>query len=274
MNNINEIINFINQSSNPAPEAQPEDSHPPELQKKEHQNSESMNLAPIEKAPIDNTASVEHDEVITNDKVYKSVLRKITKIKTYPAIVNNKVFNSSDELQAYRSGLLSSRKEHMKMMRKKNIEETKQFLKADNNNDIDVDELEDDGVIYRRGPVKAVVVDNKKFKVPQTSPKDRMKLYNHIKQNKEALISLVKAENDDDFHNITNENLDDEHRAIYDAHKNNKIQTDRTWTRAEFIKFMNKQMANVQSNAKIENNKKVIHQNIPHGLNPHLFTRF
>lgn len=269
MNNINEIINFINQSSNPAPEAQPEDAHSPELQKKEDQKSESMNLAPIE-----NMASVEHDEVITNDKVYKSVLRKITKIKSYPAIVNNKVFNSSDELQAYRSGLLSSRREHMKTMRKKNIEETKQFLKADENNDIDVDEIEDDGVIYKRGPVKAVVVDNKKLKVPQTSPKDRVKLYNHIKQNKEALISLVKAENDDDFDNITNENLDDEHRTIYEAHKNNKIQTDRTWTRAEFIKFMNKQMANVHSNAKNENNKKVIHQNIPHGLNPHLFTRF
>ena len=119
-----------------------------------------------------------------------------------------------------------------------------------------------------------MVVDNKKLKVPQTSSKDRMKIYNHIKQNKNALISLVKAENDEDFHNITNENLDDEHRSIYNEHKNNKIQTDRTWTRAEFIKFMNKQMENVSNDNKTVKNKTVINHSIPHGLNPHLFTRF
>lgn len=268
MNNINEIINFINQSSNPTPETKTEDEHVPKTHETLTETVEQK-MDPIDKTPN------EHDDVITNDKIYKSVLRKITKIKTYPVVVNGKVFNSSEELQAYRTSLMTSRREHVKTLRKKNIEDTKQFLKTEyENNEIDVDEIEDDGVIYKRGPVKAVVVDNKKLKVPQTSSKDRMKLYNHIKQNKDALISLVKAENDDDFDSITNENLDEEHRSIYNEHKNNKIQTDRTWTRSEFIKFMNKQMNSVQNDNKPITNKNVIHHNIPHGLNPHLFTRF
>lgn len=279
MNNIDKIINFINSTS-----TQPEQELTPKIENNENNKSviqesstsSSSTIQPEQEPTPKSNDNYHIDEIISSDKLYKSTLRKISKIKQFPAIVNQKVINDENELHELRKNMLSSRRAYMKDRRKQNIEKTKPFLK--NDYESDDEDIEEDGVIYKKGPVKAVIIDNKKMKVAQTSSKDRLKIYNQLKDNKEALVSLVKADNDEQFENITEKNLDDEHLDIYNTHKNNSIQNDRTWTRDEFIKFMNRQMmkSTGESVQPVKHNTTTSKTSTSNslGLNPLLFSRF
>lgn len=283
MNNIDKIINFINSSS-----PQSEQVLTPKTENNENNKSVIQESPTSQSSTIPTSTQSEQvltpksndnshiDEIISSDKLYKSTLRKISKIKQFPAIVNQKVINDENELHELRKNMLSSRRAYMKDKRKQNIEKTKPYLK--NDYESDDEDIEEDGVIYKKGPVKAVIIDNKKMKVAQTSSKDRLKIYNRLKDNKEALVSLVKADDDEQFERITEKNLDDEHLDIYNTHKNNSIQNDRTWTRDEFIKFMNRQMMkstgeSVQT-VKHNNTSSKTSTSNSLGLNPLLFSRF
>lgn len=278
MNNIDKIISFINSSSSPEQELTPktENNENNKSVIQESSTSSSSTIQPEQEPTPKSNDNSRIDEIISSDKLYKSTLRKMSKIKQFPAIVNQKVINDENELHELRKNMLSSRRAYMKDRRKQNIEKTKPFLK--NDYESDDEDIEEDGVIYKKGPVKAVIIDNKKMKVAQTSSKDRLKIYNQLKDNKEALVSLVKADNDEQFEHITEKNLDNEHLDIYNTHKNNSIQNDRTWTRDEFIKFMNRQMmkSNGESVQTVKHNitsSKTSTSNSL-GLNPLLFSRF
>lgn len=235
MNSVDRILNFIN--------SQP-DNNISTIEPKVEQED-------ITPKPIDNNdePSIEHQppnpvptDIELTDKQYKNTLRKLNKIdkkNNFPAVVNingqNLLYNSADELNTYITNLKADRRKRNKEILKKNIEINDNLNKPyeDDENDI-----EDDGIIYKKGIIKAVVKDNKKYKVPSTNKRDRQKIYNNIKNNKELLTELTKAKDDNEFYNISLQKMDKETMDIAKPHIENNINKDSTWNKASFMLMM------------------------------------
>lgn len=235
MNSVDRILNFINSQpdnniSTIEPKVEQEDITPKPI---DNNDEPSIQQQPPNPMPTD---------IELTDKQYKNTLRKLNKINkknNFPAVVNingqNQLYNSADELNTYITNLKADRRKRNKEILKKNIEINDNLNKPyeDDENDI-----EDDGIIYKKGIIKAVVKDNKKYKVPSTNKRDRQKIYNNIKNNKELLTELTKAKDDNEFYNISLQKMDKETMDIAKPHIENNINKDSTWNKASFMLMM------------------------------------
>lgn len=235
MNSVDRILNFINSQpdnniSTIEPKIEQEDITPKPI---DNNDEPSIEQQPPNPVPTD---------IELTDKQYKNTLRKLNKINkknNFPAVINingqNILYNSADELNTYITNLKADRRKRNKEILKKNIEINDNLNKPyeDDENDI-----EDDGIIYKKGIIKAVVKDNKKYKVPSTNKRDRQKIYNNIKNNKELLTELTKAKDDNEFYNISLQKMDKETMDIAKPHIENNINKDSTWNKASFMLMM------------------------------------
>lgn len=279
MNSVDRILNFINsQPDNNISTIEPKVEQEDITQKPIDNNDEPR----IEQQPPNPVPT----DIELSDKEYKNTLRKLNKLNkknNFPAVINingqNQLYNSSDELNTYITNLKADRRKKNKEILKKNIEFNDNLNKPYEDDDNDI---EDDGIIYKKGIIKAVVKDNKKYKVPSTNKKDRQKIYNNIKNNKELLTELTKAKDDDEFYNISLSKMDKETFDIAKPHIENNINKDSTWNKAAFMVMMNnlvnkydeKHKLSTEVKKQIElqpfNNTYERPNVVKHGLNPAL----
>lgn len=279
MNSVDRILNFINSQpdnniSTIEPKVEQEDITPKPI---DNNNEPSIEQQPPNPVPTD---------IELTDKEYKNILRKLNKLNkknNFPAVINingqNQLYNSADELNTYITNLKADRRKRNKELLKKNIEENNNLNKPYEDDDNDI---EDDGIIYKKGIIKAVVKDNKKYKVPSTNKRDRQKIYNNIKNNKELLTELTKAKDDNEFNNITLNKMDKETLDIAKPHMENNINKDSTWNKAAFMLMMSNLVNKYDDQHKLspEDKKKIELQPfnntferpnvVKHGLNPAL----
>ena len=107
-------------------------------------------------------------------------------------------------------------------------------------------------MIYKKGNIKAITKDNKRYKVPSTSTKDRKQIYNKLKGNKKVLSDLVKSKDNEEFNDISLSNIDNDGKELIEKHKDNTINNDKTWTRDEFIKMMEQLMKKAAKDVQTE----------------------
>lgn len=279
MNSVDRILNFINSQpdnniSTVEPKVEQEDITPKPI---DNNNEPSIEQQPPNPVPTD---------IELTDKEYKNSLRKLNKLNkknNFPAVINingqNLLYNSADELNTYITNLKADRRKRNKEILKKNIEENNNLNKPYEDDDNDI---EDDGIIYKKGIIKAVVKDNKKYKVPSTNKRDRQKIYNNIKNNKELLTDLTKAKDDNEFNNISLNKMDKETLEIAKPHMENNINKDSTWNKAAFMLMMSNLVNKYDDQHKLspENKKQIELQPfnntferpnvVKHGLNPAL----
>lgn len=279
MNSVDRILNFINsQPDNNISTVDPKVEQEDITQKPIDNNNEpSIQQQPPNPVPTD---------IELTDKEYKNTLRKLNKLNKkniFPAVINingqNQLYNSADELNTYITNLKADRRKRNKEILKKNIEINDNLNKPYEDDDNDI---EDDGIIYKKGIIKAVVKDNKKYKVPSTNKKDRQKIYNNIKNNKELLTELTKAKDDDEFFNISLSKMDKETFDIAKPHIENNINKDSTWNKAAFMMMMNNLVNKYDEKHKLSpevkkqielqpfNNTYERPNVVKHGLNPAL----
>lgn len=246
MDSIDRILNFIN--STDTEQVQEEQTQPAETQQTEPPDTEQL-TAPkdarneMREQPLTDTPkAVDYND----ERTYKSILRKannVIKKNRYPAVVSvngaNTVFNSGDDLKNWLDNLKSEHREYNKNKLADKINNYKHFNEEYTQ---DINDIEEDGIIYKKGNIKAVMKDNKRYKVPSTNTKDRKQIYNKLKSNKKVLTDLVKSKDNDEFNNISLSNIDNDGRELIEKHKDNTINNDKTWTRDEFIKMMTKLM--------------------------------
>ena len=243
MDSIDRILNFIN--STDTEQVQEEQEAPTDARNE-------VRLPPAEQKPIEEEAPTEPPtEPLTDtpkavdyhdERTYKSILRKannVIKKNRYPAVVSvngaNTVFNSGDDLKNWLNNLKTEHREYNKNKLADKINNYKHFNEEYTQ---DINDIEEDGIIYKKGNIKAVMKDNKRYKVPSTNTKDRKEIYNKLKSNKKVLTDLVKSKDNDEFNNISLSNIDNDGKELIEKHKDNTINNDKTWTRDEFIKMM------------------------------------
>lgn len=224
-----------------------------------------------------------------DDKTYKSILRKANntiKKNQYPAVISingkNQVFTSGDDLKLFVNNLKTEHKENNRKRLNDKINSYKHFNEEYTQ---DINDIEEDGIIYKKGNIKAITKDNKRYKVPSTSTKDRQQIYNKLKGNKKVLTDLVKSKDNEEFNDISISNIDNDGKELIEKHKDNTINNDKTWTRDEFIKMMTQLMKKQEQqkqptqptmtderfkNTYSRPSKQVI--NTPGGLNPFLLS--
>lgn len=237
MDSIDRILNFINSTDTETPAERPTEQSAAE-RPTETQQTETPPAEPLTDTP--------KAESFNDERTYKSILRKannVIKKNRYPAVVsvngNNTVFNSGDDLKNWLDNIKSEHREYNKNKLADKINNYKHFNEEYTQ---DINDIEEDGIIYKKGNIKAVMKDNKRYKVPATNTKDRKQIYDKLKSNKKVLTDLVKSKDNDEFNNISLSNIDNDGRELIEKHKDNTINNDKTWTRDEFIKMMTKLM--------------------------------
>lgn len=280
MNSVDRILNFINsQPDNIEVDTKPNTITKEDIQQINNEVEPTADIEPQTPNPIPT-------DIELTDKQYKNTLRKLNKINkknNFPAVINingqNLLYNSADELNTYITNLKADRRKRNKEILKKNIEINDNLNKPYEEAD---DDIEEDGVIYKKGIIKAVVKDNKKYKVPSTNKRDRQKIYNNIKNNKELLTELTKAKDDNEFYNISLQKMDKETMDIAKPHIENNINKDSTWNKAAFMLMMSNLVNKYEDKHKLspEDKKNIELQPfnntferpnvVKHGLNPAL----
>ena len=248
MDSIDRILNFINSGEEPEQETTTEEQ---ETTTEEQQATPSREETE-EATPMKETQETEQEQqapktVEYNDeKTYKSILRKANntiKKNQYPAVISingkNQVFTSGDDLKLFVNNLKTEHKENNKKRLNDKINNYKHFNEEYTQ---DINDIEEDGIIYKKGNIKAITKDNKRYKVPSTSTKDRQQIYNKLKGNKKVLTDLVKSKDNEEFNDISISNIDNDGKELIEKHKDNTINNDKTWTRDEFIKMMEQLM--------------------------------
>ena len=181
------------------------------------------------------------NESPTNYKATIRQLNKLNKLQEFPCIAKidgkNKVFNDAVELSNMLSHMKESHKMQLKEMKRQQIDSYKHFDEEYERRDEDI---EDDGLIYKRGDIVAVKKADKVYKAPRTNKKDRQRIYDSIRGNKKLLTDLTLSKDEEDFKTISSDNLHNEELNIYHKHRDNTINKDSTWTRASFLSMMNK----------------------------------
>lgn len=254
MDSIDRILNFINSSEEPETETQQEEATPmkeTEETEQEEQQQETEQEEKTRKIPIKETRKTTETEQTTepgeyDEKTYKSILRKANntiKKNQYPAVISingkNQVFTSGDDLKLFVNNLKTEHKENNRKKLNDKINNYKHFNEEYTQ---DINDIEEDGIIYKKGNIKAIMKDNKRYKVPSTSTKDRQQIYNKLKGNKKVLTDLVKSKDNEEFNDISISNIDNDGKELIEKHKDNTINNDKTWTRDEFIKMMEQLM--------------------------------
>lgn len=262
MDSIDRILNFIN-SEEEAPEDARNEVRPETETEQEQETETTTEQQPreIEQETEQATPSIETEEKPRkipmketteqqpreyDDKTYKSILRKANntiKKNQYPAVLSingkNQVFTSDDDLKLFVNNLKTEHKENNKKRLNDKINNYKHFNEEYTQ---DINDIEEDGIIYKKGNIKAITKDNKRYKVPSTSTKDRQQIYNKLKGNKKVLTDLVKSKDNEEFNDISISNIDNDGKELIEKHKDNTINNDKTWTRDEFIKMMEQLM--------------------------------
>lgn len=239
MDSIDRILNFINSTDTETPPTETQQTEAPQTQEPQAETPLTTEQPLTSEQPPKN---VDYDD----ERTYKSILRKannVIKKNRYPAVVSvngtNTVFNSGDDLKNWLDNLKTEHREYNKNKLADKINNYKHFNEEYTQ---DINDIEEDGIIYKKGNIKAVMKDNKRYKVPATNTKDRKQIYDKLKSNKKVLTDLVKSKDNDEFNNISLSNIDNDGRELIEKHKDNTINNDKTWTRDEFIKMMTKLM--------------------------------
>ena len=225
MNTVDRILNFINSQDT--------------------ENTEQPTEQPTNNEITEQAITVERKQVEpTNMANYKQTLRQLNKLnkqQDFPCIAKidgkNKVINSSEELNNMLNEMKASHRLQLKEAKRQQIDNYKHFNEEYERNDED---FEDDGLIYKRGDIVAVKKADKVYKAPRTNKKDRQRIYNSIRGNKKLLTDLTLSKDEEQFKNISSDNLRNEELNIYHKHRDNTINKDSTWTRASFLSMMNK----------------------------------
>ena len=303
MNNVDRILDFIDKDTE-----EPADSRNGVRQSKtdtEHIIKPTIDDTPIGvEEPADSRNGVR-----LSDSQYKGIIRRINKNirrNRYPCIIEiddqNMLFNNEDELRTYSNNIKDEHHQRTKEERQKNINnyitKNKDSLRKTNKknyklNDDEILTIEDNTQrIYKKGPLKAIQHDDDIIEIPKTSKKDRRKIYETIKQDKEALKELKDSKTDEDFDTKTYEALkkaDIDTSNIYKIHHDNPFNKDYTWTRNNFIQFLD-EMINKEEELRQEaqqrvirenQQKQTIQENSPYnsyitrqGINPNLMKRY
>lgn len=255
MDSIDRILNFINSAEEPEdarnevrPEQETQEQQQIEETPKEPEISKTMEQSDIsiaEELKKPEYKSPQPEEY-TNEKRYKTILRKannVLKKNQFPAVISvdgkNSVFPGIDDLKLYIEGLKT---EHRQYNRKRLNDKINSYKHFNEEYTTDINDIEEDGIIYKKGNIKAITKDNKRYKVPSTSKKDREQIYNKLKRNKKVLTDLVKSKDNEEFNDISISNIDNDGKELIEKHKDNTINNDKTWTRDEFIKMMEQLM--------------------------------
>ena len=259
MDSIDRILNFIN-STEEEPETETtteqqeeqqettteEQETTTEEQQEEQQETETRTKPRKTKQATPSIEPPTTEPREYDEKTYKSILRKANntiKKNQYPAVISingkNQVFTSGDDLKLFVNNLKTEHKEYNKNKFNDKINSYKHFNEEYTQ---DINDIEEDGIIYKKGNIKAITKDNKRYKVPSTSTKDRQQIYNKLKGNKKVLTDLVKSKDNNEFNDISLSNIDNDGKELIEKHKDNTINNDKTWTRDEFIKMMEQLM--------------------------------
>ena len=300
MDSIDRILNFINSTEEPEPETEQETDQQETTTEQQETTTEEQQETETEteqakpmKETKQATPSIETETQPEgyDKKTYKSVLRKANntiKKNQYPAVVSingkNQVFTSEDDLKLFVNNLKTEHKENNRKRLNDKINNYKHFNEEYTQ---DINDIEEDGVIYKKGNIKAITKDNKRYKVPSTSTKDRKQIYNKLKGNKKVLTDLVKSKDNEEFNDISLSNIDNDGKELIEKHKDNTINNDKTWTRDEFIKMMEQLMKKQEQRGTTEIKQPTITDerfkntylrpskpitNTPGGLNPFLLS--
>lgn len=256
MDSIDRILNFINSE-----EQEPEQETETTTEEQQATPTEEQQATPsIETKQATPTIETQEQAPKTveynDDKTYKSILRKANntiKKNQYPAVLSingkNQVFTSDDDLKLFVNNLKTEHKENNKKRLNDKINNYKHFNEEYTQ---DINDIEEDGIIYKKGNIKAITKDNKRYKVPSTSTKDRQQIYNKLKGNKKVLTDLVKSKDNEEFNDISISNIDNDGKELIEKHKDNTINNDKTWTRDEFIKMMEQLMKKAAKDVQTE----------------------
>lgn len=247
MDSIDRILNFIN-SEEQETETEEQQATPSIETQQETEQEEQQQEEQPRKIARETTEETEQETQPReyDEKTYKSILRKANntiKKNQYPAVISingkNQIFNSEDDLKLFVNNLKTEHKEYNKNKLNDKINNYKHFNEEYTQ---DINDIEEDGIIYKKGNIKAITKDNKRYKVPSTSTKDRQQIYNKLKGNKKVLTDLVKSKDNEEFNDISISNIDNDGKELIEKHKDNTINNDKTWTRDEFIKMMTQLM--------------------------------
>lgn len=248
MDSIDRILNFINSEEEPETEQETETQQETETEEQQATPSREETTEKPRKIPMKETTEQQAPKTVeyNDEKTYKSILRKANntiKKNQYPAVISingkNQVFTSGDDLKLFVNNLKTEHKENNKKRLNDKINNYKHFNEEYTQ---DINDIEEDGIIYKKGNIKAITKDNKRYKVPSTSTKDRQQIYNKLKGNKKVLTDLVKSKDNEEFNDISISNIDNDGKELIEKHKDNTINNDKTWTRDEFIKMMEQLM--------------------------------
>ena len=277
MDSIDRILNFINSTEEPEDdrnevreeqeteqETEEQQATPMKETQETEQETETEETTPRKtREQQQATPSIETERETTeyhDEKTYKSILRKANntiKKNQYPAVISingkNQIFNSGDDLKLFVNNLKTEHKEYNKNKLNDKINKYKHFNEEYTQ---DINDIEEDGIIYKKGNIKAITKDNKRYKVPSTSTKDRQQIYNKLKGNKKVLTDLVKSKDNEEFNDISLSNIDNDGKELIEKHKDNTINNDKTWTRDEFIKMMEQLMKKAAKDVQTEEMQK------------------
>lgn len=309
MNNIDRILNFIDEEPTPTNTEQSEQQQQQQEQRQEAptEQQQQQQQEQEQQAPTDAEQSEPNKPPMTEQQ-YKRILRQIKnniKRNRYPCTIEypdtNMVFPSDDELKHEYDELVKEHRQRLKEERQRNInnyisknkDSLRRYKKTDYKTyDDEILTTEDNEQrIYKKGPLKAIQHEEDIIEIPRTNKKDRKRIYETVKQNKESLKKLVKSETNNDFDINTSEALknDKDAEQLYNIHHNNPFNNDQTWTRESFLKYID-EMIYKQEQTKQEakqrlkedtairrnkqNNNMYSDYVISSGINPDLMKRY
>lgn len=217
MDSIDRILNFINSTEEPETEQETEEQTETTTEEATpmKETEETEQEQPRErKQASPSIETTEQQQEGYDEKTYKSILRKANntiKKNQYPAVISingkNQVFTSDDDLKLFVNNLKTEHKENNRKRLNDKINNYKHFNEEYTQ---DINDIEENGIIYKKGNIKAITKDNKRYKVPSTSTKDRQQIYNKLKGNKKVLTDLVKSKDNEEFNDISISNIDNE----------------------------------------------------------------
>lgn len=247
---------------------------------------------PIESTLIPNNYDTDKlDSVVSDDKQYNSISRKLRNRKSFPCNVSGFVFNSETDLLAFKQNIQQKRRQFVRDSKAEKIRNTK--LQTENLETMDQDETvtENDCLYSTRNPV-GFVRNGQAYRIPRTNKKDRTEIYNAISSNKQAMNELIQADNEDRFNEISlNTISNSDTKRKLKNHIDNDIIRDTTWNREEFYRMIEKQIDGNKSTKQTNTRqpKQTRNRNIfdfddsdesdclsinGDRLNPNLFSRF
>ena len=254
MSEVESIRNFIMSSERETEESAPsEQRSTSEAQQSSEASSEQQSrsmLPPKEDYKVYGSVEFKLADT-TTEKEYKKYLNNINKLKKnlkFPCVFQSQVINNEDELNITRRNMMQQMKVIRSKQKNDNVKKTKMKLE-DLPEVTDESELAEDGdVFYNTKTITAVRDSNGKVRrVPSTNKKDRRKLYEALKSDKKLLMELIEEIDPELFKSKSNEHVPDDLKPMLNAHMNNNINRDDTWTRESLISFLKGEMKRQQN---------------------------